>query len=189
MTSCIAQMLTLAGWSNPDHPGHVLFAAFAWLLGGAPSGTVREQVTHSLHRPPVFELALDAEGPDFGGFELPAKAGEARLPSPMLVQVLLRAGVPEKLGAADRAAMLAAMKAAATARVAGVLREKRRRHYGHAALLVACCAELEGEGPKAPATSEWVGGLRQTWSRFPAFERELGAALGRVRGRSARSPR
>ena len=77
--------------------------------------------------------------------------------------------------------MLAAMKAAAAARVAGVLGEKRRRHYEHAALLVACCAEVEGTGPKAVERSEWVAGIRQSWSRFPAFQEELRAALARVR--------
>ncbi len=177
------------GWSHPDHPGHVLFPAFAWLLGGASSDTVRGQVAESIHQPPMSEMPFEAEDLDFGGSQPEARRREPRLPAPTLVQALMRAGVHEKLGAADRTAMLAAMKAAAAARVAGVLGEKRRRHYGHAALLVACCAELDGEGRRGPDSSAWVADIRQKWSRFPAFQEELAAALRRVSRRTAGSPR
>ena len=49
-----AQLLEKApglGWSHSEHPGHVLFPVFAWLLGGAPSDSVQEDVAQGLHLP------------------------------------------------------------------------------------------------------------------------------------------
>lgn len=169
------------GWSSPDHPGHVLFPTFAWLLGGAPSETVRSQIAHAIHRPPAAELDFGLEAMGDESSSRPGKADDPRLPSPTLVQVFLRVRVHEKLTAKDRAAALSAMKNAAAARVAGVLGEKRRRHYEHAALLVACCSELEGAAGKVAEVSQWVGAIRQTWSRFPAFQEALRAALARAK--------
>ena len=79
--------------------------------------------------------------------------------------------------------MLEGMRSAATRRTEGVLANKRRRHYGHAAMLIACCLELasivgQKEAVSAmSAMSEWVAELRREYKRFPAFQRELEAAL------------
>ena len=70
--------------------------------------------------------------------------------------------------------------AAATKRVAGILGNKRRRHYGHAAILVACCLELDPVAEKPGAIAKWVADLRRKHSRFYAFQREVDHALTEV---------
>jgi len=67
------------------------------------------------------------------------------------------------------------MRLAAEARVAGVTGNARRRHYGHAAQLVADCAAIE-------ATDEaraWVEQLMSDYRRYPALQREFAARVGR----------
>jgi hypothetical protein len=69
---------------------------------------------------------------------------------------------------------MAAMKKAAANRVARVTEEKRRRHYGHAANLVAICVSLD-------ASSEgvrWRAALEDEYRRSPALGRELDCTLG-----------
>jgi hypothetical protein len=80
----------------------------------------------------------------------------------------------------DRVAMLEAMQAAAKRRVDGVLSKKRRRHYGHAAMLVACCLELGPVIGRQEVMAKWVAELRQRYSRFHAFQREVDHALAEV---------
>jgi hypothetical protein len=173
-----AQLLSQApglGWSRGEHPGHVLFPAFAWLLGGAPAGSVRADLSLALHAPPRGELHF-AGAPDDTDSRFAPK-----LPSPAPVDVLQRADVMHRLAREDRKVMLDAMKAAATRRADGVLAEKRRGHYGHAARLVACCMELEDGSGKAQGPSSWAEALRARTSRFPAFQEALRAAFARAR--------
>jgi hypothetical protein len=101
-------------------------------------------------------------------------------PNPMIIDALQRAEVMVRLSRDDRRLMLDAMKAAAVLRTDGVLDAKRRRHYGHAALLVACCVELEDARGKASSSAAWAVDLRARTARFPAFQRELHAMLSRV---------
>lgn len=163
------------GWSHGDHPGHVIFPAFAWLLAGTPSGSVREELARILHSP-VRDL-FDFEGAIRGDAQTPS---EPKLPNPTIIDALQRAEVMARLSRDDRRLMLDAMKAAAALRTDGVLDAKRRGHYAHAALLVACCVELEDGRGKAVASSAWAVDLRARTTRFPAFQRELHAALSRV---------
>jgi hypothetical protein len=72
--------------------------------------------------------------------------------------------------------MLAAVRAAAIARVDGVLREKRRCYYEHAARLVGCCVEVD-DAREIAIGSGWIAALRQRTSRFPAFQAALRRAL------------
>ena len=106
--------------------------------------------------------------------------GGPRLPQPSVLGLVRRADVMARVTRGDRAAMLAAMKVAALRRTDGVLAEKRRRHYGHAAALIACCVELEAGGGTPGAASLWADELRVKTSRFPAFQGELRAALGQA---------
>ena len=76
--------------------------------------------------------------------------------------------------------MLKAMQAAARKRVAGILGNKRRRHYDHAAILVACCLELDPVVGKPGAIAKWVTDLRRKYSRFYAFQKEVDHALAEV---------
>jgi hypothetical protein len=70
--------------------------------------------------------------------------------------------------------MLAAMRKAAESRLAGVTDQKRRRHYGHAAELVAVCVACD----PSPPTAGWVASIRTEYRRFPALRDELDRALG-----------
>ena len=147
------------GWSSDDHPGHVLFPAFAWMIGdGTPKG-VCAMVTDALHRPPPSPL--EPVAPSTG------------LSTPTTLAVLDRAEVRSRLTPKDRAAALDAMRVAASKRTEGVTGEKRRRHYEHAARLVACCVEADRQGSAA-----WCEALRARTSRFPAYQEALRAALG-----------
>ena len=165
------------GWSSSDHPGHLLFPVFAW-FGGTPAGSVRERVAQVLNSR-GWELGdFDDAGADNAGA---AKAATPRLPRPSVMDALERAEVAKKLTAADRTSALAAMKTAATKRADGVLENKRRRHYAHAAVLVACCVELEDATGSGAQGSAWAESIRARTRRFPAFQEELRSALEQVR--------
>ncbi|WP_147451069.1 hypothetical protein [Corallococcus llansteffanensis] len=177
------------GWSSGDHPGHLLFPVFAWMLGGAPKGSVRAQLAQVLLQPLDLEddagfALLDLE--DDAGLALLDEVGTEqdagpRLSTPSVIDALQRAEVTRHLTAQERGVALTAMKAAATKRTDGVLGEKRRRHYGHAAALVACCVELEDVTGRASSASPWAEALRARTSRFPAFQEALRAPLAQAR--------
>ena len=154
------------GWSRDDHPGHVLFPVLSWALGGEPPGSLREAIAAPLHRPAgtVLEVATT------DGLE------EPRLDTPAVVTVLRAAGVPGNVRPTIRSTVHDALCAAASARVHGVLRERRRRRYGHAALLVACCVELDTD-----RAVRWAADLRERTRRFPAFRAALDESLGGVK--------
>jgi hypothetical protein len=61
------------------------------------------------------------------------------------------------------------MKTAAESRIAGVTEQKRRRHYGHAAELVATCVACD----KTDETRCWAAALQAEYRRFPALRDEL----------------
>jgi len=101
---------------------------------------------------------------------------EPRLDTPAVLTVLRAAGVPGDVRPTIRSTVHDALRAAASARVHGVLRERRRRHYGHAALLVACCVELD-----ADRAVRWGADLRERTRRFPAFCAALDDSLAGVK--------
>jgi hypothetical protein len=151
------------GWSSDDHPGHLLFAAFAWLLAeGVPQG-VSAGIVEVLKEAPrtLLESSIAPEDPS------------TKLPTPTVMDVLERADVRSRVTAKDRAAAVDAMRSAASKRTDGVTGEKRRRHYDHAAMLVGCCVEADRQGSAA-----WLEALRARTSRFPAYQDALRAALG-----------
>ncbi len=152
-----AQLLAKApglGWSRSEHPGPVLFSAFAWMLGGtAPSPDQEEPQSPAMSGPPLL--------------------------APTLEDVLLHTEGADSVSPSDREAMLDAMKAAALRRTEAVLDKKRRAHYAHAAALVACCMLNEGTDTDAPPP--WFETLRTRTARFPAFRRALHAALHEAR--------
>jgi len=166
------------GWSREDHPGGLLFPAFAWLLGRAPRGSVRGEIAAVLQHPLTSDLDLAL--PFDMGVVTGRVAMKADLPAPSVVDVLRRSSVADELTPKDRAVVLTALKRAATARVRGVLQKKRRRHYDHAAMLVACCVELEARSGKAAPPSAWVEVLRGRTSRYPAFQAALRRALAQA---------
>jgi hypothetical protein len=76
----------------------------------------------------------------------------------------------------DLRSMVNATRVAAERRVEGVLGNSRRRHYGHAAMLVASCVML-APAAGGKGVSAWMMGLRQTYSRRHAFREELRRAM------------
>jgi hypothetical protein len=164
------------GWSTGDHPGHLLFSVFAWLCGRPHPGSVCEELAQTLSGPGGSEFENETE---FVGHDSGDARKDPQLAKPSVIDALQRADILTNFSRDDRKEALAALKSAATKRMDGVLGEKRRRHYAHAALLVACCVELE-ERREKESSSPWAEALRARTSHFPAFQRELRAALARI---------
>ena len=86
---------------------------------------------------------LSGRGMDANPLErMSADRDQARLATPEVDDILEIAQVEEKPDVAVQRALLEAMRRAAKKSAAGVTENKRRRHYGHAAQLVATCAAL-----------------------------------------------
>lgn len=144
------------GWSIEGHPGHLLFPVFHALLGGNDAFTLAQR------------------GPDMEELEmLTSDRDEPHEPAPEVGEILRNAGVDGLSDVKARKAVLAAMRKAAELRVAGVTAEKRRRHYGHAASLVASCVACDG----SREASRWAATLRDDYRRFSAFRAELDQRL------------
>lgn len=150
------------GWSNGEHPGHLLFPLFAQLLGGS-----RKRARHDLD--PVLHRGADLDELE----AMTADTEEPRLATPEVGALVALAGVASISDATSRRAVLAAMKQAAESRVAGVTEQKRRKHYGHAAELVATCVAYDQTGE----TTRWAAALQAEYRRFPALRDELDRAF------------
>ena len=150
------------GWSDAEHPGHLLFPLFRRLLGGADTEASRELDLISLRDMDADELEWVTDDRE-----------EPRLDAPGVYEIVQLAGTGETSGDEARTVVPRAMRKAAEKRVAGVIENKRRRHYDHAAKLVATCAALDS----SPETVSWVAGVRDEYRRYPAFQRELASHL------------
>ncbi len=149
------------GWSNQEHPGHLLFPLFARLLGGMrglPSAATDQLSLRDMDE--VFEsTTTDPDAP--------------RLIAPEIEALLEQAGVEAISDSAAWATILTAMKKAAENRTAGVTEQKRRQYYGHAAELVALCVACDTAGE----TARWAAALKANYNRFPALRSELDRAM------------
>jgi tetratricopeptide (TPR) repeat protein len=150
------------GWSDGEHPGHLLFPLFARLLGGSKKPT-RPTEDARFHRGMGVD-ELEA---------MTADPAEPRLTTPEVDALLELTGITSISDAASRATVLAAMRKAAESRVAGVTEQKRRRHYEHAAELVATCVACD----KTSETTRWAVALQAEYKRFPALRDEFDRAL------------
>jgi hypothetical protein len=148
------------GWSDSEHPGHLVFPLFQKLLGATPA-----------------QCCLQGRHMDIDELErMSGGADEARIATPEVDDILEVAGIKGPSDVGPRALVCKAMRRAAENRVAGVTENKRRRHYGHAAQLVAACAALD----PSSETDDWVAGVRAAYRRYPALQRELDDHLGRA---------
>lgn len=105
--------------------------------------------------------------------ELAKAARRAGYAEPMAVDEYLRRGVSASLAEAHATAQRvfeALLRWPCTSRH---LRKKRRRHYEHAARIVARCVEADRQRSAA-----WFEALRARTSRFPAYQEALRTALG-----------
>jgi hypothetical protein len=154
--SAAADLLASApglGWSDDEHPGHVLFPLFSRLLGGP-----------ELIAPPLRDYDVAA---------LLGDHDEPRLATPGVAEIFARLGLAEVTDPQERSTMLTAMKAAAEKRLTGIVENKRRRHYGHVAQLVAA---VSGADP-SKETATWVAGIRAKYRRYYALQEEFDGHL------------
>lgn len=157
------------GWSSEGHPGHVLFPAFAMLVARGRQWDIA----------PVLVSNLEAATADSLDAFRDAAERRATLRSPSMMQFVRDACAGVVLCDAERVVLHDAMVVAGQKRVDGIVGASRRRHYAHAATLVAACVACAPEDVEK-ATSGWVAGLRRTHSRKHAFREELTRALAAV---------
>lgn len=151
------------GWSNPDHPGHTLFPLFAMLLSRGTIGDALIEEMNATGCEPLDTMFETDEG------------HRPRLAAPSVVAVVQHARSGLVLSDADGDAAIDAMRVAAQKRVEGILGHSRRRHYGHAALLVASCLAFVPTRREAEF-STWAADLQQQYFRRSAFRAELAQA-------------
>jgi len=171
------------GWSDEEHPGHLLFSAFAAMLTEGSGTTLDPALWESLRERSWTAIHGDGDWGDPGEDDGTGRTGGAaslKLDTPSAPDLFALARPGIGLDSRDRAAVLKAMRAAATKRTQGVLANKRRRHYGHAAALVACCLQVSSGIGEQDSALAWIEGLRKEYSRFAAFRGELKTALGWV---------
>ena len=145
------------GWSDEEHPGHLLFSLFQNLLDKTPAASS------------FAGSEIDADSLEW----MNSDGDQVSLATPGVDKVLEIAGINEEPEIAVRRALLEAMRRAAENRLAGLIENKRRRHYGHGAQLVATCAAL-GSSTEA---NDWVAKIRTRYRRYPALRRELDERL------------
>jgi len=158
------------GWSASDHPGHLLFTAFAVILAEGRHTGLCNQLQAELDdriRDLFYSVQFDDEEP--------------RLETPSITSLITNARPAMEIVAKERRTMLEAMRTAASSRVEGVLDKKRRRAYKHAARLVICCQELAPAAGMQEEVTRWVEDLRSKYSRFRAFQRQIETALDQMR--------
>jgi len=153
------------GWSNPDHPGHTLFPLLATLLSNGTIGDALVSELETTSRDPLESFAMTDE------------EHKPTLTTPAIVPLIQNACSSVALNDPDRDAVLDAMRVAAEKRVEGILGNSRRRHYGHAALLVAACVAYASQ-KRATEILRWAVTLRQQHWRRHAFREELARACG-----------
>jgi len=146
------------GWSDSEHPGYLLFPLFQALLGDKSAS-----LSSSTAR-------LPGRGMDIEELELMTlDHDEPRLAAPEIDRIIEQAGVGGVADGKVREIVIESMREASERRMEGVTGKQRRRHYGHAASLVAICAGID----PSPATVRWVTRLRDKHRRFPALREEL----------------
>ncbi len=158
------------GWSSEDHPGHLVFPLLAVLLADGTERRVGDALLAELESTCRDELAA---------FSAEDANGRPTLATPSMVAFIQDARPMITMADADRDVAITAMRIAADKRVEGVLGHSRRRHYGHAALLVASCLAFVPKSREAEL-SKWVADLRQQYSRRSAFRQELAQACARL---------
>jgi hypothetical protein len=147
------------GWSGGEHPGHLIFPLFRGFLcerGEAAAAAPAHETVDS----DLLDAHQGGDGPS--------------LVTPEVDEILRRAGVTHIGSARARRASLAAMREAAEKRLAGVVENKRRNYYGHAASLVAARLACDA----SPEAVDWLASLRAQYRRYPALRSQLDHSVG-----------
>jgi hypothetical protein len=141
----------------------MLFPLLATLLSNRPIGDALMTELEATGRDPLESFALTDD------------EDKPKLTTPSIAMLIERTRSSIALTDLDRGTAIDAMRVAADKRVEGILGNSRRRHYGHAALLVASCVAY---APKKRAAEllRWAEELRQQYWRRHAFRQELARA-------------
>ena len=160
------------GWSVKDHPGHVLFPGLlVALVGAAAAKPLLAGIGDALGVPnpsPWIEAPI-APLPD-------RDPGLPVLSAPTLLSVLERTVTTQPLDPTVQPAVLAALRSAAEHRVEGVLGEKRRRTYDHAARLTIAAGVAYAVTGQAHEGHGFVQQIHARYPRHVAFQDALLAA-------------
>jgi hypothetical protein len=141
----------------------LVFPLLALVLANGKTGRVSDALLAELEsagRDPVESFSDDNA------------AKKPKLATPSIVSLIQYVRPSITLTVADHDVAIGALRIAAERRVEGILGNSRRRHYGHAALLVASCVALAPKGREAEL-SKWAADLRQQYWRRHAFREEL----------------
>jgi tetratricopeptide (TPR) repeat protein len=173
------------GWSDEEHAGHVLFPGLlVALMGAAAAKHLLAGIGDVLGVPdpsPWIEAPI-----------APLRDRDPGLPvlsAPTLLSVLERTVTAQPLDPAVRPAVLAALRSAAEHRVEGVLGEKRRREYDHAARLTIAVGVAYALTGNAHEAEGFVQQIQVRYPRHVAFQDALLAAATGSRTATAWVPR
>ncbi len=108
------------GWSSKDHPGHLLFPAFAGILADGTGAKLSKELFDGLQEIPLDILSMDWDDGD-------GTSARPKLTTPSVAELIELAQSGARIDAGDLALMLEAMRSAATRRAEGILGNKRRR--------------------------------------------------------------
>ena len=150
------------GWSDSDHPGHLIFPLFYKLLGGSDAVFESGYTVVSTRAMTIDDLEF-----------MTSRDDEPTLVTPSIDEILALVGMAKKTSETSKNTMLLAMKKAAENRIAGVTGKGRRKYYSHGAQLVAACFKVD---PSEEA-ERWVTDLRQEYRRYPALQAEFSNVL------------
>jgi hypothetical protein len=103
------------GWSNPDHPGHMLFPLLATLLSNRPIGDALMTELEATGRDPLESFALTDD------------EDKPKLTTPSIAMLIQSTRSSIALTDPDRDTAIDAMRVAAERRVEGILGNSRRR--------------------------------------------------------------
>ena len=138
------------GWSDREHPGHLIFPIFCRLLGEAA-------LSHEVRRFGLDEDYRYDETFARDGSITDEEVEAPRLKNPTATDVLSMTPVTPVKDESVRAAMLKSMRAAAEKRLDGVTKNKRRNWYEHAALLATACAAVD----TCEVSHGWLADIRK----------------------------
>ncbi|MBN2526843.1 MAG: hypothetical protein JXR76_10660 [Deltaproteobacteria bacterium] len=154
------------GWSSFQHPGHSMVPLLCGVFENGEE--VLRSLENVLESPSVddFSGCTEIEG----GCEETISKSVMPCPEPAaLLQSVDDLCKSYGNDVSVQKAVLKELKKAARKRVQGIVGNQRRRHYGHAALLMTLCVRLDDGSD----TRKWFDGLKQEYRCYPAFQCQL----------------
>jgi hypothetical protein len=146
-------------WSSFDgHPGYLLFPLFCRLFG--------KELPNDGESDEEFRKIAMLNG---SIWDNDTQSEKPRLPNPTVIDIVHLSGLSSPPENSIREALIDAMRTAATKRISYIVKEKRRRHYAHAAALVVSVSAID----PSPITFDWAESIRREYRGLPALQREF----------------